>query len=109
MCVETLESTSSLESFVACRLIPLDKKSGRRPIDVEEVRRKKDGKVVMMLFKNEIKHAEGTLQLIVGQDAGVEAVVRAMHHIFPNKNTKAVFTNRCRKRFQFDQSKGNAS
>ena len=36
-CVEELESPSSLESFVACRLIPLDKKPGLRPIGVGEV------------------------------------------------------------------------
>ena len=31
LCVEELESKSSMESFVACRLIPLDKKPGLRP------------------------------------------------------------------------------
>ena len=30
LCVEELESLSSLESFLACRLIPLDKKPGLR-------------------------------------------------------------------------------
>ena len=40
LCVEELESPSSLESFVACRLIPLDKKSGLRPIGVGEVLRR---------------------------------------------------------------------
>ena len=35
--VEELESPSSLESFVTCKLIPLDKKSGLRPIDIGKV------------------------------------------------------------------------
>ena len=33
--VEELESKSSMESFVACRLIPLDKKPGLRPEDTQ--------------------------------------------------------------------------
>ena len=37
MCVEELELPSSLESFVACRLIPLDKNPGLRPIGAGEV------------------------------------------------------------------------
>ena len=37
LCVEELKSPSSLESIVACRLIPLDKRSGIRLIGVREV------------------------------------------------------------------------
>ena len=44
----------------------------------------------MMLFKNDIKHAAGALQFSGWQDAGVEAVVRAIHDIFPKENTEAV-------------------
>ena len=43
-----------------------------------------------MLFKNDIAHARGTLQLSVGQDAGVEADVHAMHEIFFKESTEAV-------------------
>ena len=90
LCVEELESASSLESFVACRLILLDKKPGLRPIGVGEVLRRIAGKTVMMLFKNDIAHATGPLQLSAGQDAGVEAVVNAIHDIFSEENTDAV-------------------
>ena len=69
--VEELESASSLESFVASRLIPLDKKTGLRPIDGAQVA----GKAVMMLFKNDLPYAAGALQLSAGQDAGIEAIV----------------------------------
>ena len=34
LCIEELESATSLEAFRACRLIPLDKKPGLRPIGV---------------------------------------------------------------------------
>ena len=54
LCVEELESPTSFESFLACRPIPLDKKSGLRPIDLGEVLQRIAGKAVMMLFKNDI-------------------------------------------------------
>ena len=44
----------------------------------------------MMLFKNDIAHARDALQLSVGQDAGVEADVHAMHEIFFKESTEAV-------------------
>ena len=90
LCVEELESPSSLESFVACRLIPLDEQPGLRPIGVREVLRIIAGKAVMMLFKNDIKHAASALQLSTGQGAGIEAVVHAMHDIFSEENTEVV-------------------
>ena len=52
--MEELESPTSLESFLACRPIPLDKKSGLRPIGLGEVLRRIAGKAIMMLFKNDI-------------------------------------------------------
>ena len=62
LCEEELESPSSLESFVACRLIPLDIKPGLRLIGVGEVLWRIAAKAVMMLFKNDITHAAGALQ-----------------------------------------------
>ena len=94
---------------MACRLIPLDKKPGLRPIDVGEVLRRIAGKAIMILFKNDITHAAGASQLSAGQDAGDEAVVHAMHDIFFRRKYRSRFTNRCRKCFQFDQPRGNAS
>ena len=90
LCVEELESPSSLESFVACRLIPLDRKPGLRPVGVGEVLQRIAGKAVMMLFKNDITYAAGALQLSAGQDAEVEAVVHAMPDSFSEENTQAV-------------------
>ena len=106
LCVEEPESPSSLESFVACRLILLDKKPGLRPIGIGEVLRRIAVRAVMMLLKNDITHAGVALQLSAGQDAGVEVVV---HAYFFRRKCRSRLTNRCRKRFQFDQSKGNAS
>ena len=90
LCVEELESASYLESFVACSLIPLDKKPELRPIGLGEVLRRIAAKTVMMLLKNVKPYVTGALQLTAGQDAGVEAVVHTMHQIFSGQNTKAI-------------------
>ena len=52
--VKKTESTSSLESFVACRLIPIDKKFVLETMSVGEILRRIGGKTVMMLFKNDV-------------------------------------------------------
>ena len=55
---------------------------------VGEVLRRIAGKAVRRLFKNDITYAAGAFQLSAGHDAGVEAVVHAMHVIFSEGNTE---------------------
>ena len=74
LCIEELESTTSLKAFTACRLIPLDKKPGLRPISVDEVLRRIAGKEIMIIFKKDITDAARPLQLSAGQEAGVHAM-----------------------------------
>ena len=74
LCIEELESTTSLKAFTACRLIPLDKKPGLRPISVGEVLRRIAGKEIMIIFKKDITDAARLLQLSAGQEAGVHAM-----------------------------------
>ena len=50
LCIEELESATSLEAFRACRLIPLGKKPGLRPIGVGEVLRRIAGNVIIMIL-----------------------------------------------------------
>ena len=45
-----MKNTESLESFIACRLIPLDKLSGPGPIGVGDVLRRIARKVVMIIL-----------------------------------------------------------
>ena len=52
--VKKTESTSSLESLVACRLIPIDKKFVLETMSVGEILRRIASKTVMMLFKNDV-------------------------------------------------------
>ena len=89
MCTEKEEprnGTTSLESFLACRLIPLDKNPGLRPIGVGEVLRRIAGKVVMKI----VKESAGGLQMCGGHEAGAEAAIHAMHDIYDMNETEAV-------------------
>ena len=45
---------NSLESFLACRLVPLNKNPGLRPIGVGEVLRRIAGKCVMSIVKENV-------------------------------------------------------
>ena len=98
MCTEKVEidhtegesPTSSLEAFLACRLIPLDKNPGLRPIGVGEVLRRIVGKVVMKVFRPDIQKAAGSLQVCAGQSGGCEAAVHAMRDIFEEDDCDAV-------------------
>ena len=68
-----------MESLVACRLIPLNKNPGLRPIGVEEVLRRISGKLVMMISKQDVMRGAGSLQVCDGQEASVEAAIHAVH------------------------------
>ena len=63
LCVEEIKNAESLESFIVCRLIPLDKWPGIKPIGVGEVLRRIAGKAVMILLKKDLRQAAGLLQL----------------------------------------------
>ena len=92
MCVSSLDPDGlrSLEAFVACRLIPLDKNPGVRPIGVGEVLRRIVGKAVVFVIKPEIMSSAGNLQLCAGQQGGSEASVHAMTDIFDEESTDAL-------------------
>ena len=68
---------SLLEGYTACRLIPLGKNPGVKPIEVGEVLRRIIGKTTSAMFKGEIKEAAGPLQLCAGHSAGSEAAIHA--------------------------------
>ena len=60
----------TLEAFVACRLIPLNKNPGVRPIGVGEVLRRLVGKCVGWVLKKDIQEAAGPLQVATGLQSG---------------------------------------
>ena len=87
--IEKQETATSLQEFTACRLIPLDEKSGLRPIGVGEVLRRIAGKVIIINFKRDIADAAGSLQLSAGQEVGARTPIYTMWDMFANEDTEA--------------------
>ena len=86
----TFVDPSTLLAYTSCRLIPLDKCPGVRPIGIGEVVRRIIGRAVMRITKYDLQNAVGTIQLCAGQDAGCEAAVHAMERVFADEDTEAM-------------------
>ena len=84
------KTAKHLEAFLACRLIPLNKEPGVRPIGIGEVLRRVIGKVVMKLLKKDVLKATGSLQLCAGQGAGSEAAIHSVYEVFNKEETEGV-------------------
>ena len=78
-----------LMPFVACRLIPLDKRPGVRPIDIGDVPRRIIAKSILYAIGDDIALAAGPLQTCAGQSAGSEAAVHAMRAMFDDSDCEA--------------------
>lgn len=83
-----LVNPEGLSAFVACRLIPLDKSPGVRPIGIGEVPRRIISKAVLWILSTDIEDAAGPLQLCAGQVGGCEAAIHAMRLIFSNQDVE---------------------
>jgi hypothetical protein len=79
-----------LGALLANRLIPLDKSPGIRPIGIGEVLRRIIGKTIIRFLKSDLQQSAGPLQLCVGQEAGCEAAIHAMNHLFLSEDTDAI-------------------
>ena len=92
LCTEnrTEVENGGISAYLACRLIPLDKDPGLRPIGIGEVLRRIVGKMVVFLLKPELQKDAGDLQMCVGQQGGCEAGVHAMVDIFQEENTHGI-------------------
>jgi len=82
--------TTSLEAYTACRLIPLNKNPGVRPIGIGEVLRRIIGKSITSTLQDDIIESAGSLQLCAGQPAGCEAAVTAMRELFKEEENDAL-------------------
>ena len=80
----------SLEAFLACKLIPLDKNHEVRPTEIGEVIRRILGRAVMTTFRRNILESASGLQLCAGQRAGCEAAVHALNSIFSEDDSDAI-------------------
>ena len=81
---------SLIEAYTSCRLIPLDKDPGIRPIGIGEVLRRIIGKSISRSVSQCIMEAAGPLQTCAGHGAGAEAAIHAMRQIFQSDETDAV-------------------
>ena len=80
----------SIEALLACKLIPLDKNPGLRPIGVGEVIRRIMSRAVMRAHKQQIMDSAGDLQLCAGQRGGCEAAVHAINSIYNEEDCDAI-------------------
>ena len=78
-----------LSPLVACRLIPLDKCPGVRPIAIGEVSRRIIAKSIMRVVKSDVTQAAGSLQVCAGQKGGCEAAIHAINSLFSRDSTEA--------------------
>ena len=88
LCTEYVDPTP-LHALIGCRLIPLDKKPGVRPIGVCETARRIIGKTIASVLRHEIRAAAGPLQMCAGQPAGCEAATHALARVFAEADTEA--------------------
>ena len=75
--------------MLACRLIPLDKNPGVRPIGVCEVDRRIISKAILFI-KSDIQEAAGANQLCGGQITDVEAAVHAVRQLFNSDDNEGI-------------------
>ena len=71
-----------LRPLIACRLIPLSKNPGVRPVGICETLRRLIGKGIMHVVGREIQSVVGTDQLCARQKSGCEAAVHAMSALY---------------------------
>ena len=90
LCINEIEDPESLEAFLGCRLIPLDKNPGLRPIGIGETLRRIVGKAVMSVMKQDIQHGVGNLQLCGGHAGGCEVGVHSVVDLFNDEDTEGV-------------------
>ena len=89
LAIENLDP-APLEPYTSCRLIPLNKNPGVRPIGVGEVLRRIIGKTIAWSLREEVQEAAGPLQVASGIKGGAEAAIHAMSDIFHAEATDAV-------------------
>ena len=80
-CVQNVDP-AILQPFIACRLIPLSKNPGVRPIGICETLRRVIGKAILRVVGPNIRLATGMVQLCAGQKSGCESAVHAMRTLF---------------------------
>ena len=97
ICINETEfqnGTTSLETFIASRLVPLGKNPGLWTINVGEVLRRIARKVIMSVVKDDVKKAVGIYSYVVGKMYHVRLSTFHAWHIW-NKQDRSSFTCWC--------------
>ena len=68
----------NLTAYNACRLIPLDKNPGVRPIGIGEVLSRIIGKTITQCIKSDLKNLRKYFQLCLGQKCGIEYAIHSL-------------------------------
>ena len=98
LATETLDPLT-LEAYASCRLIPLDKNLGVKPIEVGEVLCRIVGKCIGWVLKEDIQLAAGPLQTATRLQSGAEAAIHSMSCMFEDGRTDAVILVNTRNAF----------
>ena len=88
LCTDPVE-THTVEAFLSCRLIPLDKNPGLRNNGVGEGLQRIDGKGGVSVLKEDVIKCTGTLQVCAGQEARNEAAIHSIN-MYEDENTDAI-------------------
>ena len=88
LCTEFIDP-SITAPLTACCLIALDKNPGMRPIGIGDTARRIIAKAILIIIRQDILEAAGSLQLCVGQISGAEAAVHSVRTLFQRDETEA--------------------
>ena len=89
--IATEESDNeALMPYNACRLIPLDKNPGVRPIEVGEVLRRIIGRTILRCVENDLKLLGKNLQLCLGQKCGIQHAIHRLRKQFETPETQGI-------------------
>ena len=81
LCTDLVE-THTIKNFLSSHLIPSNKNPGLRLIGVGEVLQRIVSEVIVSVLKKYATKCTGTLQIRVGQEAGIEAAIHSMTMMF---------------------------
>ena len=86
LCTEHVDP-QVIQPLIACRLIPLSKNPGVRPIGVCEVLRRLLGKAILRVVGPYVHEVTGLTQLCAGQKSGCEIAVHALRSQFEERDS----------------------
>ena len=92
MCTDMLDTDEmpSIEAMLGCRLLPLNKNPGCRPIGIGEILRRIMSKAAMSVFTDDVIQSSGSVQICAGHKGGAEAAIHAVRTMFEDNDDYAV-------------------